>query len=121
MHRLWVVCVSLTAVAGGLVVVQAVPAFAANPIQFARIQYDSPGKDTGSNASLNGELFQLKNSGHGTINLKNWTVRDAQNHVYKFASSFNPVVERRAGLQELLARAAPAGRGVPADDSLWLR
>ena len=75
---------------GGLVASQGGTASAAaNPIQFARIQYDSPGKDTGTNASLNAEWFQLKNTGHSTVNLKSWTVRDAQNHVYKFASNFS--------------------------------
>jgi hypothetical protein len=60
-----------------------------HPIQFGKIQYDSPGADTGKNSSLNGEWAAIHNSGTTTKNLKGFTVRDAQNHVYKFATNFN--------------------------------
>lgn len=58
-------------------------------IQFGRIQYDSPGSDTGSNASLNGEYFVVKNYGTTARPLHSFTVRDAQNHVYTFPSTFS--------------------------------
>jgi len=62
------------------------PAEAASPIQFGRIQYDSPGKDTRSNTSLNAEYVILKNTSTTTRSLTGWTVRDATGYVYKFGS-----------------------------------
>jgi hypothetical protein len=60
------------------------PASAASPIQVGKIQYDSPGTDNGSNASLNGEWVTIKNTGRTNVVLTNWTLRDAANHIYKF-------------------------------------
>jgi len=62
------------------------PAEAASPIQFGRIQYDSPGTDRATNVSVNGEYVVIKNLGTTARSLTGWTVRDAQNHVYKFGS-----------------------------------
>ncbi|MCY1139131.1 lamin tail domain-containing protein [Actinoplanes sp. Pm04-4] len=68
-----------------LSVAVATPALAAEaPVYFSRIYYDSPGKDTRSNASLNAEWFRLSNSTKKAIQLKGFTVRDAANHVYTF-------------------------------------
>jgi hypothetical protein len=65
----------------------AVPANAATPaLHFTLIQYDSPGKDTRSNASLNGEYVTIHNSGHSSASLTGWTVRDAAGHRYTFGS-----------------------------------
>ena len=61
---------------------------AASAIQFRRIQYDSPGTDTGSNTSLNAEYFQLKNIGTRTVNLYGWYVRDAAGHTYRFGGTY---------------------------------
>src|SRR5438552_4258159 len=69
------------------------PAAGANAhhIQFARIQYDSPGSDTGTNASLNAEYFVVKNYGTTTRNINGYTVRDVAGHVYIFPSTnLNP-------------------------------
>jgi Lamin Tail Domain len=49
-------------------------------VQFTRIQYRA--------TSLNGEWFRLTNQSRATVDLKGWTVRDAANHVYRFASTF---------------------------------
>ena len=48
--------------------------------------YDSPGSDTGSNTSINGEYFTLKNVGTTSKTITGWTVNDAANHVYKFGT-----------------------------------
>src|SRR3954453_98089 len=64
----------------------AVPAEAASTVQFGTIKYNSPGSDTATNASVNGEYVVLKNSGTTARSLTGWTVRDAANHVYKFGS-----------------------------------
>ncbi|GAA2526868.1 lamin tail domain-containing protein [Winogradskya humida] len=63
------------------------PASAATPsLRFHGIQYDSPGKDTRSNASRNAEWISLVNSGKKAVNLNGYTIRDASNHVYKFGN-----------------------------------
>jgi hypothetical protein len=62
------------------------PAQAASPIQFGKIQYDSPGSDNGSNASINAEYVVLRNTGTRPVSLAGWTVRDALPTVYTFGS-----------------------------------
>lgn len=59
---------------------------ATSQIQFRLIYYNSPGPDDGSNASLNAEYVTLKNVGTTGRYLTGWTVRDAQDHVYKFGT-----------------------------------
>ncbi|MFD6752722.1 lamin tail domain-containing protein [Micromonospora gifhornensis] len=81
----------ITAVAmtvGGSLVAAA-PAQAATPaIEITKVYYDSPGTDNRSNSSLNAEYVKLTNRRSSTINLKNWTLRDKANHVYKFSGNF---------------------------------
>ncbi|WP_249998186.1 lamin tail domain-containing protein [Actinoplanes sp. M2I2] len=85
MKKKFVVAVSVAASLLGVVV--ATPAQAAEaPVYFSRINYDSPGSDTRSNVSLNGEWFRLSNSTKKAIQLKDFTVRDTANHIYKFGS-----------------------------------
>jgi hypothetical protein len=68
-------------------VVVASPATAAAPsLRFHGAQYDSPGKDTRSNASLNQEWISLVNSGTTAVNLNGYTIRDKANHVYTFGN-----------------------------------
>lgn len=69
-----------------LVATTAVSAEATSPIQFGRIQYNSPGTDRATNVSVNGEYVVIKNLGTTARSLTGWTVRDAQNHVYKFGT-----------------------------------
>jgi hypothetical protein len=64
----------------------AATAAAASQMQFGMIQYDPPGNDTGTNARLNTEWANVKNTGTTTVNLKGWSIRDAQNHLYIFRS-----------------------------------
>ncbi|MFD2080635.1 lamin tail domain-containing protein [Actinopolymorpha cephalotaxi] len=59
---------------------------AATAIRFGRIQYDSPGTDNRSNKSLNAEYVVVRNIGTTSVNLRGWTVRDAQRHVYTFGT-----------------------------------
>ena len=69
--------------------VGAAPASAATPpLRFHGAQYDSPGSDTRSNASLNAEWVSLINSGSSGVNLKGYTIRDKAGHVYTFTSNF---------------------------------
>ena len=59
---------------------------AAGAIKIDRIYFDSPGADTGSNSSLNGEWIRLKNTGSSRKSLRDWTVRDSAGHVYRFGT-----------------------------------
>ncbi|UQU65911.1 lamin tail domain-containing protein [Couchioplanes caeruleus] len=64
------------------------PSVKAGDVQFSKIQYNSPGTDTGSNTSLNNEWVRLTNRTEATINLKGWTVRDAAGHTYTFGGDY---------------------------------
>ncbi|MFI6054414.1 lamin tail domain-containing protein [Streptomyces violascens] len=67
----------------------ALPATAAaprSPIAFGAVQYDSPGKDDGSQRSLNAEWVTVTNTGRSSVNLKGWTLSDRSHHVYTFGS-----------------------------------
>jgi Lamin Tail Domain len=55
-------------------------------IQLGWSNYDSPGSDTGSNASLNAEYVTVKNTSSTTRSLTGYTLRDKANHVYKFGT-----------------------------------
>jgi hypothetical protein len=57
---------------------------AGHRIQIHEIFYNSPGPDTGSNASLNAEWVELHNTSGTKISLRNWTLRDAAGHVFVF-------------------------------------
>jgi hypothetical protein len=59
---------------------------AVGSVKFSKILFDSPGSDTGSNTSLNGEYFRLTNTTRSTVDLNGWTVRDAAGHVYTFTT-----------------------------------
>lgn len=58
---------------------QALPA-----IMIYKIQYDSPGSDTGSNTSLNAEFVVIKNTTRTNRVLTGWTLRDKTGYTYKF-------------------------------------
>ncbi|WP_173078490.1 lamin tail domain-containing protein [Phytohabitans rumicis] len=63
------------------------PASAATPsLRFHGAQYDSPGTDNRTNASLNAEWVSLVNTGAKAVNLNGYTIRDKAGHVYKFGS-----------------------------------
>ncbi len=68
------------------ITVNAIPAQAAPALQFGRIQYDSPGKDTRTNASINAEYVVIKNTSSSSKSLTSWSVRDASSHVYTFGT-----------------------------------
>ncbi|MFF5297165.1 lamin tail domain-containing protein [Paractinoplanes globisporus] len=81
--------VSASAIGLGACLAAAAPAQAATPpIMLTIVYYNAPGTDTTANANVNGEYFGLKNTRSYALNLKNFTVRDKQNHVYTFTTSF---------------------------------
>lgn len=63
------------------------PAQAAGHIYISRVQYDSPGTDTGSNTSINAEWVRITNSTSSKRTLTGWTLRDTSSHVYKFPTT----------------------------------
>ena len=92
------------------------PSTPVGALQFTRIQYDSPGTDTGSNTSLNGEWFRVTNRTTKAVALKGWTVRDAAGNIYRFASG----ASLRAG-GNLYVRTGKGTAGTPVDNSYWNR
>lgn len=73
-----------TAVAATLAVVAAPGAEAAGSVHIAKIYYDSPGSDTRTNKSLNGEWVAVTNSTSRNVSLEGWTLTDASRHTYTF-------------------------------------
>ncbi|MFF3018208.1 lamin tail domain-containing protein [Streptomyces sp. NPDC057939] len=57
---------------------------AAATLRVAKIWYDSPGSDTGTNTSLNGEWVQITNGTRAAVPLKGWTLTDGSRHTYTF-------------------------------------
>ena len=62
----------------------ATPADAASPVLIGKTQYDSPGSDTRTQASLNAEYVTIKNTSTTARVLTGWTLRDASAHVFTF-------------------------------------
>jgi hypothetical protein len=90
MRKVILALVAVVAAALAGVVVTA-PASAAGGVILYRAYYNSPGSDTRSNASLNAEYVQLKNTSTVAKVVTGWTLRDKQNHVYKFPTTrINP-------------------------------
>ena len=61
---------------GGLLQGLASPAEAVSPVRFAGVQYDSPGDDTGTNRSLNGEWVKITNHASRAKVMSGWKLRD---------------------------------------------
>ena len=72
------------AVAATLAVVSAPGAEAAGSVHIVKIYYDSPGSDTRTNKSLNGEWVAITNSTSKSVRLEGWTLTDASRHTYTF-------------------------------------
>ncbi len=62
------------------------PAHAVPVLKVSKVYYDSPGSDTGSNTSLNGEYVVIKNTTGTARYLTSWTVTDASSHTYTFGT-----------------------------------
>jgi hypothetical protein len=54
--------------------------------RIVKVQYDSPGSDSGSNSSLNAEWVKIKNNGSKGKTLDGWSLRDKAGHVYHFGN-----------------------------------
>lgn len=56
-------------------------------VKIVKIYYDSPGKDSRSNASLNAEYVVIKNVTKKTIKLGGWSISDRTGYRYVFKGS----------------------------------
>ncbi|GAA0456120.1 hypothetical protein Aca07nite_50980 [Actinoplanes capillaceus] len=73
-------------VAVAATLVSTTPAQAAAPaLRFHSTQYDSPGKDTRSNTSLNAEWIALVNTSSKAVNLSGWSIVD-KSKTYTFGN-----------------------------------
>lgn len=80
---------SALAIAAGGSLAAAGPAQAATPpVMITKVYYNSPGSDTGSNSSLNGEYIRLTNTRKAVTNFKGYHVRDKTGYTYSFTSDF---------------------------------
>jgi hypothetical protein len=82
--------------AGALVAGAALPAAAADNdrghgrpnsysgVVLGEIQYDSPGRDNGTNRSLNDEWVTVTNTSYRTVDLSDWTLSDESGRTYRF-------------------------------------
>jgi lamin tail-like protein len=75
---------ALVAALAAAVVAAVVAPAAPGAIRITKIYYDSPGADTGSNASRNAEWIRLKNTGRTTRGLSGWSIGDALGNAYYF-------------------------------------
>ncbi|MBD2831586.1 MULTISPECIES: lamin tail domain-containing protein [Streptomyces] len=76
-----------TALAGSLLA--SAPASAASHqggLHLGKIQYDSPGKDTRTNTSLNAEYVDIHNNGKAKLQLKGYKLKDDTGYTYTFPS-----------------------------------
>ncbi|MEU5716677.1 lamin tail domain-containing protein [Streptomyces sp. NPDC020403] len=55
-------------------------------LHLGKIQYDSPGKDTRTNASLVAEYVDIHNNGRSTLQLKGYKLKDNTGYTYTFGS-----------------------------------
>jgi Lamin Tail Domain/Protein of unknown function (DUF1524) len=63
----------------------------ASGVRISAINFDSPGPDTGGNASRNDEWVQITNTANKTASLADWTLHDASSHIFVFpAVSLKP-------------------------------
>ncbi len=84
MSRLARTSLALAAAIAASMLVAPSPAQAAPPVRVYRVQFDSPGSDTGSNASLNAEWAAIRNTGGSRVTITGWRLRDNAGHTYVF-------------------------------------
>lgn len=64
------------------------PAEATPVLKIVKVYYNSPGSDTRTNTSINGEYVVIKNMTGTRRSLYRFTVRDLQSHVYTFGTFY---------------------------------
>jgi hypothetical protein len=87
---------------------------ATSPVKITKVFYDSPGKDTTANKSVNGEYVVIKNTGAKAVSLTGWILHDESRHVYKFVPfrlKAHKSVVVRTGKGKNTAKTLYMGRG----------
>jgi len=84
MRREAMAALATTMLVAGLLQGLASPAEAVSPVRFSGVQYDSPGDDTGSNRSLNGEWVKITNHASRAKVMTGWKLRDRTGYRYVF-------------------------------------
>ncbi|MET7621494.1 lamin tail domain-containing protein [Streptomyces sp. NPDC005408] len=77
---------AVAASVAGLVLLPSQAQAATGSVHLYKIYYDSPGVDRRTNASLNAEFVQIRNTTAKAVSLKGWTLVDASNHKYVFGT-----------------------------------
>jgi hypothetical protein len=86
-HERWAVMPRVAPMLALVVVLGAAPAPAAprgGGVRLQKIAFDPPGADDGSNGSLNEETVVIVNDASSPVNMTGWTLRDRDNHVFRF-------------------------------------
>jgi hypothetical protein len=81
MRRLGMLLVALVV---AQVVARQIVRAGAEPIRLGTVVFNSPGKDTRTNASLNAEYVVVRNPTFSRQCITGWTVADLAGHVYTF-------------------------------------
>jgi hypothetical protein len=71
--------------------IEATPASAATSIaklSISKVQFDSPGTDSGSDASLNAEYVRITNDGKTSVDMYGYTLSDNAKHRYNFLKHY---------------------------------
>ncbi|MEU3920199.1 lamin tail domain-containing protein [Streptomyces sp. NPDC029004] len=55
-----------------------------SPVRISDVQADSPGRDNGTNRSLNAEWVEITNNNRRSVDLDGWTLRDSDGNRYRF-------------------------------------
>jgi hypothetical protein len=84
--RALIAATAVAALVAGVALAPDAIAASTSGARITAIYFDSPGADRGGNTSLNGEWVRIKNYTSTRKTLTGWTLRDRQNHVYKFPS-----------------------------------
>jgi len=61
-------------------------AAAAAPVRITKVFYDPPGQDARDNTHYNLEYVVITNTSAKSQSLTGWTLRDKENHVYRFSA-----------------------------------
>src|SRR3954453_3824531 len=83
-RRAVIAATAVAALASGVLLAPDALGASSSGARITAIYFDSPGADGGGNTSLNGEWVRIKNYTSTRKTLTGWTLRDKQNHIYKF-------------------------------------
>ena len=61
-------------------------------VRIARVSFDPPGSDTGTNASLVKEYVEFRNTRKTSVSLRGWSLRDEDGKTYRFGNVAVPAL-----------------------------